>query len=86
MQLLTQRSGERWRPSVGRRVDVESFVRALRDGFAGHGRQGFASGFARTFGLVNPAFVLPPVAALEADVSADDNGFITRVLVAPRSS
>jgi hypothetical protein len=40
---------------------VEKFLRYFRDGIPGH--KGFQSGFAKTFGLVNPRFDLVPVPA-----------------------
>jgi Piwi domain len=47
--------------------NVESFLHAFRDGVqVSHGRRAFASGFARTFGLVNPEFVLAPVPWLQS--------------------
>ena len=46
--------------------NVESFLRALRDGVRVTGRAAFGNGFVRTFGLVNPDFVLAPVPWLQS--------------------
>jgi hypothetical protein len=45
---------------------VESFLRSFRDGVRTSGSQAFAAGFARTFALVNPEFVLTPIPWLKA--------------------
>lgn len=45
---------------------VESFLRAFRDGVRTSGSQAFAAGFARTFALVNPEFVFAPIPWLKA--------------------
>lgn len=45
---------------------VEVFLKALRDGIAPPNR-GFANGFAKTFGLVNPEFVRCPVRVSASD-------------------
>jgi hypothetical protein len=46
--------------------NVESFLRALRDGVRVEGRAAFGKGFAQTFGLVNPEFVLAPIPWLQS--------------------
>jgi hypothetical protein len=46
--------------------NVESFLRALRDGVRVSGRAAFGNGFVRTFGLVNPEFVLAGIPWLQS--------------------
>jgi Piwi domain len=46
--------------------NVESFLRAFRDGIHAGGREAFGNGFVRTFGLVNPEFVLAPIPWLKS--------------------
>ena len=46
--------------------NVESFLRAFRDGLRVGNRPAFGNGFVRTFGLVNPEFVLAPIPWLKS--------------------
>jgi hypothetical protein len=46
--------------------NVESFLRAFRDGIRLGDRPAFGNGFVRTFGLVNPEFVFAPVPWLQS--------------------